>query len=131
MLPKDKDTWTQFLEREIIIFEELWYDVHVGRPMVVPKGSPEYMIKVVSGVSRKRIDVVGSTDVELYIIEVKPHANMESVGQIVTYKRLFENEFAVTRMLKAMIVCKTADADILEIMEINGVQLVAMEGVLL
>ena len=131
MLPEDNKTWTQFLRSGEIVFETVWYDVHVGRQMSVPLGSPQYMINVVAGISRKRIDVIGMTDVALYIIEVKPHANMESVGQVVTYKRLFVKEFDFTHEIRTLIVSKTCDADILETAERLGVEVIPMEGVLL
>jgi len=131
MMPADWSTWSQFLASELMRIDELWYDVHVGRPVDMPDDSPEYLIKVAMGVTRKRIDVVVRLGSELSIIEVKPHANMESVGQIATYRDLFKKEFEIKGAIKAVIVAKTCDADILETAEQLGVTIYPMDGVVL
>ena len=131
MLPKDRATWTMFLEMDLIDLDEVFYDVHVGRPMIIPEGSPEYMLRVVQGVSCKRIDVVARTGKFYRIIEVKPHANMESVGQVITYKRLFEEEYNIDGPVLPVIVSQTCDADIIATAEEQGVKLYPMMGVLL
>ena len=131
MLPKDFATWTAFLERRIIDIDEVWYDVHVGRPMMVPEGSADWMLKVIAGVSRKRIDVVARKHVTYSVIEVKPHANMEAIGQVITYKQLFIEEFEIAGKVEPVIVAMTADADILESARQQGVMLYPMKGVML
>lgn len=131
MMPEDHSTWTAFIESKILDLREVWYDVHVGRPMSVPLGSPEYMVNVVSGISRKRIDVVARSGRKFYIIEVKPHANMESIGQVVTYKRLYEKEFKCEGPLEAIVVSKTCDADIVQVAESLGVRMIPLDGVTL
>lgn len=128
---KDYATWTDFLQSDRNMLDEVWYDVHVGTPMHVPEGSPTWMQKVVDGVSRKRIDVVGRTGSGLYIIEVKPEANMKAIGQVVTYTELFVKEFRITGAVQAMIVAKTCDRDILATAKMANVKIIALEGVTL
>lgn len=131
MLPEDHATWTAFLESEQNILDEVWYDVHVGAPMDIPKDSPNYMKAVVEGVSRKRIDVVGRKGYRLFIIEVKPFANMTAIGQVVTYAKLFNKEFTIFPTAAAMIVATRCDRDILDIAESMNIKIVALEGVTL
>jgi hypothetical protein len=128
---KDYDTWTAFLRSEHNDFEQVWYDVHVGAPMHVPAGSPAFMKNVVDGVSRKRIDVVARQGKRLWIIEVKPEANMKGIGQVVTYKKLFVKEFRITESVKAMIIATTCDRDVLKTAEDLNVTIIALEGVTL
>jgi len=131
MLPADWSTWTQFLESGLMRIDELWYDVHVGRPIDLPDDSPDFLIKVAMGVSRKRIDVVARCRDVIHIVEVKPHANMESVGQIITYRNLFMAEFDIWQKIIGTVVAKTADADILDTALKQGVVIYPMDGVLL
>ena len=131
MLPEDHATWTAFIESGQVDLDEVWYDVHVGRPMDVPAGSPAFMQNVVDGVSRKRIDVVGRIANRVFIIEVKPHANMSALGQVVTYSNLFVAEFKIHGPVTAMIVGMSCDADILDIARRHNVKIVALEGVTL
>lgn len=131
MLREDQDTWTAFLQSEWNLFDEVWYDVHVGRPMDLPKDSPNYMRAVVEGVSRKRIDVVGRIGTRISIIEVKPFANMVAIGQVVTYTDLFKREFTKYELVQPTIIAKTCDADILDIANEQNVMIIALQGVLL
>jgi len=131
MMHEDYATWTSLLKSDQNELDEVWYDVHVGRPMAVPAGSPAYMQDVANGVSRKRIDVVGRIGSSMIIIEVKPHANMEAIGQVITYADLFIEEFEIHGSVSAMIVATTCDADILEIARRQNVKIIALEGVTL
>jgi hypothetical protein len=131
MLPKDYGTWSMFLSNKVLELDEVWYDVHVGRPMLAPIGSPQYILDIAAGVSRKRIDVVGRSGEEFFVIEVKPHANMEALGQAITYRKLFREEFKDQEKAKALIVSRTADADIIEEASKQGILILPMEGVLL
>lgn len=131
MLAEDHAAWTAFIESEWNLLDEVWYDVHVGVPMALPKDSPNYMRAVVDGVSRKRIDVVGRDQGLFLIIEVKPFANMTAIGQVVTYAKLFNQEFDISPPALPMIVSMTLDRDILEIGEHLGVKMLAMDGVTL
>jgi len=131
MLSEDHAAWTAFIESEWNMLDEVWYDVHVGAPMDLPRDSPNYMKAVVDGVSRKRIDVVGRDRGMLWIIEVKPFANMTAIGQVVTYAKLFNQEFDISPPALPMIVSMTLDRDILEIGEHLGVKMLSMDGVTL
>lgn len=126
---KDYATWTAFLRSERCRFEEVWYDVHVGRLMGVPRGSTAYLQRVAEGVSLKRIDVVGRIGRDLYIIEVKPEANMKGIGQVVTYRELFVKEFEVEGAVRGMMVATTCDCDILDVAEKEDVEIIALQGV--
>ena len=131
MMREDHATWSAFLVSGDIKFEEVWYDVHVGAPMAVPLGSPEFMKDVVNGISRKRIDVIGKLNSEIHIIEVKPHANMQAVGQVIIYRDLFIKEYELEVAVRCLIVAMTCDRDILETAEKMDVKIVAILGVVL
>ena len=129
MLKEDYATWTAFLESGVLKLEEVWYDVHVGVAMEVPSGAPMWMLRVADGVSRKRIDVLGRMGVVYSVIEVKPIANMEAIGQVVTYRRLFGEEFEVPGVVGAVVVCMTVDRDVVESARELDVVVMALEGV--
>ena len=131
MLPEDVDVWREYLGGEPMDFSSVWYDVHVGQAMSVPLGSPAYMRRVVEGISRKRIDVVGLVACELRIIELKGHAGMESIGQVVTYRQLYLEEFETRLPVTCWVICGTADRDILDLAEKLEVQIIPLHGVLL
>jgi len=131
MLREDQVVWAAFIEKNELVFDEVWYDVHVGRQMDVPEGSPEWMAAVAAGVSRKRIDVVARLGDVTFIIEVKPIANTTAVGQAATYMNLFVKEFRITGPVSAMVISATVDVDVLDTLREMGVQVIALEGVAL
>jgi hypothetical protein len=129
MMREDFDTWTTFLQSKEMILNEVWYDVHVGRVMEVPEGLPEYMHVQALAISRKRIDVVGRTENELWIIEVKPYANMQAIGQVLIYEDLFCREFELKLPTRTVIVASASDMDIIEGAAKYGVKIITVEGV--
>ncbi len=129
MMREDFATWTEFLKSDSMPLLEVWYDVHVGEPMAVPDGSPEYMRAHAAAVSRKRIDVVGRTEKELWIIEVKPCANMQAIGQVLIYDDLFCREFELKLPTRTVIVASASDMDIIEGAAKYGVKIITVEGV--
>ena len=112
MLFEDVEVWTRFLQSDRGRILEVWYDVHVGQPVAVPEGSPEYMKLVALGVTRKRIDVVCRVAEAFWVVEVKPYANALALGQVLNYTRLFGVEYPTSVPAKPVVVCDIADDDL-------------------
>lgn len=129
MMAEDMGPWTEFLKSDSMPLQEVWYNVHVGQAVEVPTGSPEYMKAHADAVSRKRIDAVGRTETELWIIEVKPYANMQAIGQVLVYEVLFSREFSMNLPSRKVIVAAKCDVDIIEAAARYGVKIVIIEGV--
>jgi hypothetical protein len=129
MMAEDTGPWTEFLKTESMPLQEVWYNVHVGKAMAVMEGSPEYMKAHAAAVSRKRIDVVGRTENEFWIIEVKPYANMQAIGQVLIYDDLLCREFELKLPTRTVIVASACDVDIIEAAAKYGVKLITVEGV--
>lgn len=123
MLVEDRDLWTKFLETKEFEIDRVWYDVHCGLGLPVPGGIDSMEYKISQGVTRKRIDVICSVKDELWIIEIKPHANMGALGQIITYERLFYDEYITDLMVVPVILCWSMDPDIAEILRQNDVRI--------
>ena len=123
MLVEDREIWTKFLEIREFEIDRVWYDVHVGHglPVASPAGSLEH--KIAQGVTRKRIDVICTVKNELWIIEIKPHANMGALGQIITYNQLFRDEFETPYKIVPAILCWSIDFDIAQLVIQNRVKI--------
>lgn len=123
MMAEDRDIWTAFLEGAEYDIEKVWYDVHCGLGMPVPGGAASMEYKIAQGVTRKRIDVICTVKNEIWIIEIKPHANMGALGQIITYEKLFREEYSTPYKIIPTILCWTLDPDISEILSKIGVRI--------
>jgi len=124
MLAEDADVWTRFLEKYPGRFAEVWYDVHVGKPVPVPPDSPEWLERFSGEVSRKRIDVVGRVPGGFIVVEVKPYANYVALGQVMVYWPLFAEEYGGGAECAAMVVCYVADQDCVAEFQEHAIELV-------
>lgn len=125
MLGEDTAVWTRFLASGDIKVDEVWYDVHVGLPVLLPVGSDSIIKRIADGITRKRIDVVAIVDSVYWIIEIKPVATMFAMGQVLVYERLFESEFQPDLEAWPVLVCDTVDEDVIPECERLGVVVVA------
>ena len=127
MMPLDAEVWGKYLAEAGDTLSEVWYDVHVGQGMLGAGVGSVRMQKVSQGVSRKRIDVVAAVAQGFWVIEVKPWASMQAVGQVLCYTRLFMREYEVAGAVRPVIICDRADEDLLESYDQFGVGVIAME----
>ena len=73
------------------MFEKVEYDVKVGEGRDY-SDYPEGPIKQdMELLSKKRIDVVGFTENEIYVIELKPKAEMKAIGQALSLAELYRD----------------------------------------
>lgn len=114
MLFEDTGTWTTFLEQQNYGIKRVWYDIRVGVPVSIPGATDETLRKIADGVSRKRIDAVCSVGGGLWVVEIKPYASMQAVGQVITYARLFRNQYNSPGRIVPVIVCDDYDEDLLD-----------------
>lgn len=121
MMVEDTIVWTKFLESKFIEIKEVWYDVRVGMPVFLGEGADERDKKIAAGLTRKRIDVVASVGGGLWVIEVKPYANMYAVGQVITYVRLFKQEYTSPGKVIPVIICDDYDMDLVDEFDELGV----------
>lgn len=112
MLAEDTVVWTKYLQSPLVPIKELWYDVHVGAGISMPADASDMEKRIAAGISRKRIDVVAAVGGGLWIIEVKPRANMVALGQVISYTRIFVKEYVTRGEVWSVIVCDSADEDL-------------------
>jgi len=114
MLAEDVRVWTKFLRTDAHRIREVWYDIRVGMPVLLGVGASEMEYKIARGLTRKRIDVVCSVEGGTWVVEVKPYANMYAMGQVLTYVRLFEQEYSTSGEVTPVLVCDSYDGDLVD-----------------
>jgi len=92
MLTDEARIWTKFLNQTDLEFTEVTYDLHLGFGVLPLPSDPEYMKRLLSAVTKKRVDAIGETKTDIWIFEVKPRISMSALGQLVTYFELFQHE---------------------------------------
>lgn len=127
MMSLDRDVWTRFLESGDFPLQEVWYDVHVGRPVTGASTADELGASIAQALTRKRIDVVAHVAGGYWVVEVKPRADMLALGQVLTYLRLFMAEYRVDGEVWPVVVCDQVDEDLLDEYEELGVAVISNE----
>lgn len=121
MMREDTAVWSKFLASEFIKIDAVWYDVRVGSSVLTGVEATDIERKIADGLTRKRIDVVARVSGGIWVIEVKPRANMYAVGQVITYQRLFIQEYAISGQAIPVIVCDEYDEDLVDEFDEFGV----------
>lgn len=121
MKPADIVVWERFIEAHPDFFNTVDYDFHVGEGAdFLPTGdsTPE---ERENRLYQRKIDVVGYIGELVYIIEVKPIADVEALGQVITYRKLFKETLGVSSNLQALIVAEKMANDMLNVFSENDV----------
>lgn len=121
MLAEDNLVWTKFLQTDAHRLKEVWYDVRVGQPVLLPVGASDLERRIAAGLTRKRIDVVCNVESGFWVVEVKPYASMLAIGQVLSYVRLFALQYTVPGEVIPVIVCDALDADLIDEFDELGV----------
>lgn len=92
MKPADIAIWERFIDQNPTAYKSVQYDYLVGAP---PPFDPTVNAATggeVSDLYRKKIDVVGFTNSDIHIIEVKPNAGPSAIGQVKGYAALYRRD---------------------------------------
>lgn len=124
MLAEDSEVWTRYLASPVHEILEVWYDVHVGQGVLLPVDSDDLVKRIALGVTRKRIDVVCRMASAVWVVEIKPVANMTALGQALSYHGLFTREYLTTRNTFPVVICDRVDQDLVDDYDASGVGLI-------
>jgi len=100
MSPKEVELWDRYLTWSPHVFTKLTYDLHLGDSTPIDPTWEPWLVDLVMATSRKRVDVIGETDKEILIFEVKEYAGMGALGQLLCYEQLYREEHSPTKPLK-------------------------------
>lgn len=111
LLPKEVLIWNKFLDVHENEYASFDYDVHVGLGAELPETISPMIRKIASGLTRKRIDVVGYKYNSITIFEIKPDAGLSAMGQCLAYYYLYRKEFKPKRKVLMRIVSSSMSRD--------------------
>lgn len=125
MSEADSGVWSRFLGSGDFELTEVWYDVHVGKPIDLPEGMAGAKAARIASIGQKRIDAVCRVDGVLWVVEVKPYANYVALGQVLTYLRLFRRDYVSEGEAIGIVVCDTYDPDLEGEFAADGISVIA------
>lgn len=123
LLPQEVRIWDRFLANPPWDIISVVYDLHVGRGAPIDPAWPEFMVRQVQAVTRKRMDAVVRVPEATYIVEIKPRAGMSALGQLIAYRQLFLSEHQPVGELRLACVCERIEADMQAVFRRNEIEL--------
>jgi len=124
LLAEDIDVWSKYLVKPIAPILRVWYDVRVGKALEPVLRGDSLGRRIAAGITRKRIDVVAKVGGGYWVVEIKPYASMLALGQVVSYHRLFVEEYRPDGETWPVIVCNAVDEDLLSEFDAMGVAVI-------
>ncbi len=93
MSPYECYLFDHFLGEHGNEYDTFEYDIHVGEGMIPPEHLTQPLRDLSVLLTQKRIDAVGFRGAQTFIFEVKPHASLSALGQLIAYKDLYQRQF--------------------------------------
>lgn len=119
--PEDARIWSDFIRSYPNFYESVDYDLKVGTPRNYPGKDDDVYKKDLEYLSRKRVDVIGYTHNEIHVIEVKPRASFEAIGQVIGYAELYGPYAPEGMLVSAVIVTDEEIPDIRDLCFRKGI----------
>lgn len=121
MFPLDQEVWERFLAKYGSMYIGFQYDITVGITSSEYGKLADPYKKDAAILSKLRIDAVGESPSNMDIIEVKPRGNMAGIGQLLTYKQHYIDEYKPVKPIRMVLVCADIDPNIIPLAEQNGI----------
>lgn len=120
--PNDVHLWEKFIRGNPDFFETVDYDVVVGDGVVVGDVETDVYAKSFKKLTQKKIDVVGYRENQIWIVEVKPFAGSSALGQLLSYRLLFDESSLSGEIVEMMIVTNECKAEYRRIFESHNIR---------
>lgn len=111
LLGEDKTIWDHFITLYPDRFTTVDYDIHVGSGIQTLPDLDEKISEHWRNLTRKRIDVIAWKDNLPTIIEVKRRVGLDTLGQILGYKFLYQRQHPDIILLPILVVTAQISAD--------------------
>ena len=124
---EDYVCWDDFLQQYPDRFDRFDYDVSVGEGLIPAESVHTVEERRMRELTMKRIDVVAWKGDSPTIIEVKPNAKTPVIGQVMAYRRLYQEKFSLAFPPLAAIVCYSIDPDVEHVAQNEGIEVIQVK----
>lgn len=119
--PKDAYIWDRFVRENPRRFAAVMYDARVGDVPDCPANTPLRIRLGWEDLCRGRVDVIAEDVDNIYVIELKPRARGEAIGQALVNARLYVRERAPVKHVVPTVITDIALPHISEVAAELGV----------
>jgi len=122
----DTAIWHRFIDKYPSIFSAVQYDFHIGDAPPFNTLMDDGEDKNQDMLYRLRIDVVGEDKDKISIIELKPSAGVNTIGQVESYKTLYQRDEETKKPVVAVIVTDKENPNMAYLCKQKGVFLIVV-----
>lgn len=134
MQPADVRLWERFIRLNLPLALDdktppwtVQYDVHVGSIPTLPPNLPEYIKNDAEALYPFKIDVVVHWPTKTLIVEIKPRASLEAIGQVLGYTHLYRDQFSCEPSPTPTILTDTAHLDVPGLCRLLNINLIELD----
>lgn len=122
MKPEDVAAWERFIDANPGYFDSVDYNFALGEGVDVGEGEPESQRRGFQTLTQKKVDVVGYRGSSVFIVEVKPVADMRALGQALSYSHLYAAAHPEVTDLQRMVVAGDIERELAPVYAAQSVQ---------
>jgi hypothetical protein len=104
MKPADVHLWEKFIRANSGFFDSVDYDVCVGDVPDWINTMEDALAEKEKKLYQKKIDVVGYKDDLVWLVEVKPFAGSDALGQILSYEILYKKDNPEAKNIRLLVI---------------------------
>ncbi len=124
MSPADTIIWQRFLYKHGTDYKSFDYDYHVGQGVDPGPEIPDNLRQDFILLTQKKIDAVGYVDNETHIFEVKPRIGTSALGQLLSYRLLYQLKHPQVSTIKLFVVTETVNEDEKKVYSANNITII-------
>ncbi len=122
--PEDVAVWERFITQHAGFFESVDYDFKVGEGAPQAPTLPENIARDGKILTQKKVDAIGYIEKIVYIVELKPIADMRALGQILSYHKLYTKFEAAEGVVLKLVIAGEMERELDEVFADNGVEVI-------
>jgi hypothetical protein len=122
MMPEDIPTWQTFRKAFGEIFLHFYYNVKLGGQLLDNQTVTENIRKSWYYSTAKRVDAVGETKDEVWLIEVTENPGIRAIGQCAAYRALWAIDPKINKPAVSVLVVHRIDQDLRFAASVEGVR---------
>lgn len=121
MMPVEIPIWRGWLLGEGAHYAPYRYDVLVGQGIELPEEASDLERRIARTLTSKRIDAVSIGPGTIHIFEVKPHAGLSAIGQVLGYINLYRSTYKPRAKIQGWIITDKFQPDMQPILKRFGI----------
>lgn len=124
LLKKDVLVWETFIDHFPGYFSSCDYNVRVGEGIIIDHNWHISIQNMATALTQLRIDVIGESNNDITIIELKPYGSCTAIGQLLAYTKLYADKYTNYNELIPLLLCFYCPPDIKKILEFYDIQII-------